>query len=351
LCCNIKSMPPFPRSFRTEQTRIRGIGLNGGIDPVGYTITIAPDDSSQATTTLRVEVEGNEARITDLHVRAAQGAGLTAGQLPAVDLDQLMRAVMPTGGPAAITVADSTAGVAVDTDTVVPAPVVDTGGEAIAMPVGGTGLPETVATPASEPASAPTARRSRRASARRSAGRGAARSTAHKPAAKKAPAKKATAAKSTAAKSTAAKSTAAKSTAAKSTAKRATRKAAPTPAARATKSAAKSAAAKSAAAKSAAAKSAAAKSAAAKSAAAKSVASKAAPAKRAKASGAKPSPAKASSAEARSNGSTRTYRRAPADLAAVLAQTGGVGAVANHYQVPRHTAQSWVRTLRRRTTQ
>ena len=62
---------------------------------MGYTITIAPDDSSQATTTLRVELEGGEARITDLHVRAAQGAGLTAGQLPAVDLDLLMRAVTP----------------------------------------------------------------------------------------------------------------------------------------------------------------------------------------------------------------------------------------------------------------
>jgi hypothetical protein len=34
----------------------------------------------------------------------------------------------------------------------------------------------------------------------------------------------------------------------------------------------------------------------------------------------------------------------------VLAQAGGVGAVADHYKVPRHTAQSWVRTLRRKTS-
>jgi transposase-like protein len=42
----------------------------------------------------------------------------------------------------------------------------------------------------------------------------------------------------------------------------------------------------------------------------------------------------------------RSYRRSPADLAQVLSRTDSVSAVAEHYGVPRHTASSWVRTLR-----
>jgi hypothetical protein len=60
-----------------------------------YTITIAPDDHTRATTTLRVEVSDTTARLTELLVRAGDGDGLTAGQLPAVDLDQLLLAVTP----------------------------------------------------------------------------------------------------------------------------------------------------------------------------------------------------------------------------------------------------------------
>jgi hypothetical protein len=47
-------------------------------------------------------VTGAAARITELLVRAGNGNGLTAGQLPAVDLDQLLRAVTPAA-TAAIT--------------------------------------------------------------------------------------------------------------------------------------------------------------------------------------------------------------------------------------------------------
>ncbi|MFD0821984.1 hypothetical protein ACFQ0D_27530, partial [Micromonospora zhanjiangensis] len=60
-----------------------------------YTITIAPDDSSQATTTLRVESTDTGTRITELLVRAGDGEGLGVNQLPAVDLNQLLRAVIP----------------------------------------------------------------------------------------------------------------------------------------------------------------------------------------------------------------------------------------------------------------
>jgi hypothetical protein len=40
------------------------------------------------------------------------------------------------------------------------------------------------------------------------------------------------------------------------------------------------------------------------------------------------------------------YRRMPDDLAAVFEKAGTVAAIAEHYQVPRHTAQGWVGRLR-----
>jgi transposase len=36
----------------------------------------------------------------------------------------------------------------------------------------------------------------------------------------------------------------------------------------------------------------------------------------------------------------------PEDLAAVYKRTGGATAVAEHYAVPRHTVQGWLRRLR-----
>jgi len=61
-----------------------------------YTITITPDDASLASTTLRVDVSENLPRITELMVRAGAAAGLSPNQLPAVDLDMLLRAVSPS---------------------------------------------------------------------------------------------------------------------------------------------------------------------------------------------------------------------------------------------------------------
>ncbi len=54
--------------------------------------------------------------------------------------------------------------------------------------------------------------------------------------------------------------------------------------------------------------------------------------------------AKASGAT--SGGTARAYRRMPDDLAAVYQQAGSASAVAEHYQVPRHTANGWIRRLR-----
>lgn len=47
-----------------------------------------------------------------------------------------------------------------------------------------------------------------------------------------------------------------------------------------------------------------------------------------------------------SGGTGRAYRRMPDDFAAVYQQTSSAAAVAEHYQVPRHTANGWIRRLR-----
>jgi hypothetical protein len=60
-----------------------------------YTITITPDNGAQ--TTVRVDASGSAPRITTLAVQAQDGAGLAPGQLPAVDLELLLRALTPTG--------------------------------------------------------------------------------------------------------------------------------------------------------------------------------------------------------------------------------------------------------------
>jgi hypothetical protein len=59
-------------------------------------------------------------------------------------------------------------------------------------------------------------------------------------------------------------------------------------------------------------------------------------------------PKKNSDAEA--SGSDRVYRRSPEDLDAVFQQFGTVAGIADHYNVPRHTAQGWIRTLHRKQT-
>lgn len=45
-------------------------------------------------------------------------------------------------------------------------------------------------------------------------------------------------------------------------------------------------------------------------------------------------------------GEGRAYRRMPQDLATVYKRIGGATAVAEHYGVPRHTVQGWLRRLR-----
>ncbi|MDZ5447360.1 hypothetical protein U2F26_32430 [Micromonospora sp. 4G57] len=220
-----------------------------------YTITIAADDPSRATTTLTVELNGTATRITELLVRAGEGDGLTAGLIPAVDLDLLLKAVTPAvGGQQAITVSPADAaedapaaeGVPVDGEE----PVADT--EA-AAPV--TATTSTVDTPA-------------------------ATSPVKSDAAEVAVPQQASRAKAPAAGATRAGERKAAAGANATSVGRKTRKQTP-----------------------------------------KGEASK---------------------------DKERVYRRSPGDLESVYQQAGGVAAVADHYNVPRHTAQGWIRTLRRR---
>jgi len=74
---------------------------------------------------------------------------------------------------------------------------------------------------------------------------------------------------------------------------------------------------------------------------AKAAAAKRTPA--AKATRGRPRRATAAAAESQS----RVYRRMPDDIAATYANAGTITAVANHYGVPRHTAQGWIARLRR----
>jgi hypothetical protein len=62
-----------------------------------YTITFTPDDVSNASAVVRVDLGGAGARITELTVRAGNGDGLVPGELPGFDLGRLMRAIAPAG--------------------------------------------------------------------------------------------------------------------------------------------------------------------------------------------------------------------------------------------------------------
>ena len=65
-----------------------------------YTITFTPDDVSNASAVVRVDLGASGARITELTVRAGSGDGLVPGELPGFDLGRLMRAIAPAGPPA-----------------------------------------------------------------------------------------------------------------------------------------------------------------------------------------------------------------------------------------------------------
>jgi hypothetical protein len=72
-----------------------------------FIITIAPEngdaaDAASAQTTVRVDTSTGRTRITELTVRAADGGGLAPADLPAVDLELLIRALAAPAGRAAL---------------------------------------------------------------------------------------------------------------------------------------------------------------------------------------------------------------------------------------------------------
>ena len=50
--------------------------------------------------------------------------------------------------------------------------------------------------------------------------------------------------------------------------------------------------------------------------------------------------------EDRGRGGARAYRRMPEDFRTVYEQTTSPSALAEHYGVPRHTAQGWIRRIK-----
>ncbi len=65
-----------------------------------YNITITPQNDPRIQTTVSVEVEGSgrAVRVTEMTVRATKGAGLPGARLPAVDVELLLRAILPPEG-------------------------------------------------------------------------------------------------------------------------------------------------------------------------------------------------------------------------------------------------------------
>lgn len=264
-----------------------------------FVITIAPDNAdadrtASAQTTVRVDTSSGQTRITELTVRAADGGGLAPADLPAVDLELLIRALAAPPAVRPLPATDASAPPSPSgvvhfaspdelTEHVEP-PEVAAGQAATGAPAGPAGRPRPRRRAAAGNAGGRKAA-GRKASGRKAAGRAAT---------------KATAAKATATKATGSKATGGKAAGARATGARATG---------------------------------------ARAAGVRAAGGKAA----AKATG---RGRKAAAAGARE---TRAYRRMPdpAEVLAAYAQAGSITALAQHYGVPRHTANGWARRLRR----
>ncbi|MFS8478165.1 MAG: hypothetical protein FWJ93_04195 [Micromonosporaceae bacterium] len=203
----------------------------------GYTITIVPDDGQHASTTVRLDVDAGAVRITEVNIRAGKDGNLSPRQMPAIDLDLLMRAVAPVSVLPAITAtAESPAPAAESQESSAPSAPQPTTAVAHDVPEEET-APETVADTTAAGTSAigtgtpngavASRAKSTRATAARASGTPAKAAGAKRTRAKAtgtAPARvKATAAKATAAKATR-KATAAKATRTSTTARRAYRR-------------------------------------------------------------------------------------------------------------------------------
>ncbi len=295
-----------------------------------FVITITPDtagadDTASSQTTVRVDTSTGQTRITELTVRAADGGGLAPSDLPAVDLELLIRALGTPSAIRALPITESHPDARPDVvDFAEPAPAQAARSASDEAGAGGVVAPQpgpsevadvvdgaTVPGEESAEVEVPAQRGATKRAGRKATGRAAAKRTGGRRAAgaarggrraasKAAPATRAEAepAKATGAKATGAKATRAKATRAKATRAKATRaKAAPATAPRA-----------------------------------------------------KAAPAKAASRGRRAAGeeAPRAYRRMPeaSEVLGAYAQAGSITALAEHYGVPRHTANGWARRLR-----
>jgi len=248
-----------------------------------YTITIAPNDDSGNSTTLIVDTSEDAVRITDVRLHAA--GGLTGGQMPTIDFGLLLSAVAGSSVPTAIEAVPASA------------PVADP--EPAAAPAEEAPAPEPV-TAVAEPEPAPAAKPKPRR-AKRTPAPAAAAAPVEAPVEVPAPA---AAPRSTARRAPAAKG--AKASAEKASAEKVSAKRAPV----ARKQAAKKTVAE-------------------KTIAEKTVAEK--------------TVAEPAVVETETEANGRAYRRMPEDFAAVYRQASSPAAIADHYSVPRHTAQGWIR--------
>ncbi|MFG1611062.1 hypothetical protein [Actinoplanes sp. NPDC049265] len=249
-----------------------------------YTITIAPNDDSGAATRLVIETSGDQVRITDVHLHAPQG--LSSGHIPTVDFDLLLQAV---------------------TGTVTPSTAQQSGERAELSAASGT--PALEAATADKPVAQPSSSEVPKGRTRKSAPRAAAT-----PAPRRARARSANAPSGD--------ETGARRRSARTPTEWKTRTARQAPA----EAARTAAAAK----------------------------TPPAPARKRTATSATPSAEKQTAGKRTRAAATtaapvtggRVYRVSPDDLAAVFEQIGTAAGVAAHYQVPRHTAQGWIRRLR-----
>ncbi|MEU8077954.1 hypothetical protein AB0B31_21155 [Catellatospora citrea] len=271
-----------------------------------YTVTITPDDPAQAVTTIRLSLDGATTTVRELRLSPGSGGSLAPGELPVLDLNQLVAAVLA-----------ATAG---------PAPVA-----APAKP-----SRRTPAVPASAPgeleiqAPAATEAVPPKKSARK---RTAAQATAT-PAAVPADATVPPVATTTPAGSAVAAGTG-KAGAGKSNAGKADTAKAASTAEKAQSGAGKAGAGKAVRAKA-------------------SARAGAATVREKKAAPAKATARKAASSTpdtGRPSGASRSYRKLPEDFEQVLRQAGdSASVIADHYDVPRHTAYGWIRTARKKAS-
>jgi hypothetical protein len=279
-----------------------------------FVITIAPDNAdadhtASAQTTVRVDTSSGQTRITELTVRAADGGGLAPADLPAVDLELLIRALAAPPAVRPLPAADG------------GAPPEPTGVVHFAAPAELTEQVEPAEVAAEPAATAGAAHRPRGAAGRKALGR---KATGRKAPGRKAAGRKATG-RTAAGRNASAGTTATKAAPSKTTARKAAGRAA------------------------------------AKAAATKATGTKATSTKatRSRATGARPAGAKATAAvkatgrgrkaAAAGERETRAYRRMPdpAEVLAAYAQAGSITGLAQRYGVPRHTANGWARRLRR----